>query len=314
MSDASGSIVIKPLTLHIGAEISGVDLSAPLDDATVKAINEAFLKWKVVFFRGQNLDHAQHVAFARQMGEPTIGHAVFGHVEGFPEIYSVAKFRTAQVHREARMERSWTGWHTDITAALNPPKASILRGVTIPPYGGDTLWTNLAVAYDGLSEPMRNFVDGLRGIHRFRPPAGATKNADYDESVRRREMESEHPLVRVHPETGERLLFVSPSFLKSIVGLKPRESELLLEMLWDHVVRTEYTVRFKWQEGDIAMWDNRSTAHLAPSDIFQSDFDRQLYRITLVGDVPVGVDGRSSVGIKGEKILDVATELATAAE
>ena len=313
MSSTNGSIEVTPLTLHIGAEISGVDLSQALDDDVRLAINDAFLKWKVVFFRDQNLDHAGHVAFARQMGDPTIGHAVFGHVEDYPEVYSVAKFRTAQTHRAAKMQRPWTGWHTDITAAHNPPKASILRGVTIPPYGGDTLWTNLAVAYQGLSETMRGFVDGLRGIHRFQAPVGAGTNAAYDESVRRRELESEHPIVRVHPETGERLLFVSPSFLKSIVGLTPRESQQVLEMLWDHVVRTEYTVRFKWQAGDIAMWDNRSTAHLAPSDIFESDFDRQLYRITLVGDVPVGIDGQPSVAMKGEQIGAVETELAAAA-
>ena len=313
MADLTRTIEVKPLALHIGAEISGVDLSRPLDAATRKAINDALLRWKVVFFRGQHLDHQGHVAFARQMGEPTIGHAVFGHIEDFPEIYSVAKFRTAQGDRGARPQRPWTGWHTDITAALNPPKASILRGVTIPPYGGDTFWTNLAVAYQGLSETMRGVVDGLRGVHRFQAPAGTAKSQAYDESVRRRELETEHPIVRVHPETGERVLYVSPSFLKTIVGLTARESEVMLDLLWEHVVRPEYTVRFKWEAGDIAMWDNRATSHLAPTDIFDSDFDRQLYRITLVGDVPVGVDGRPSVAIKGEPILAVETELTAAA-
>src|SRR6267142_1694746 len=283
MADLTRTIEVKPLALHIGAEISGVDLGRPLDVATRQAINDALLRWKVVFFRGQHLDHRGHVAFARQMGEPTIGHAVFGHIEDFPEIYSVAKVRTAQTYRGARPQRPWTGWHTDITAALNPPKASILRGVTIPPYGGDTFWTNLAVAYQGLSETMRGIVDGLRGVHRFQAPTGTAKSQAYDESVRRRELETEHPIVRVHPETGER------------------------------VVRPEYTVRFKWEAGDIAMWDNRATSHLAPTDIFDSDFDRQLYRITLVGDVPVGVDGRPSVAIKGEPILAVETELTAAA-
>ena len=303
-------VQVHPLTLHIGAEISGVDLNQPLSPADLAAINAALVKWKVIFFRGQNLEHAAHVAFARQMGEPTIGHAVFGHLDDYPEIYSVAKFRTAQGNRTLRMAKPWTGWHTDITAAINPPKASILRGVEIPPYGGDTLWTNLAAAYMGLSETMRGFLDGLRGIHYFEATKGT---AAYSERVQRREMESEHPLVTVHPETGERLLYVSPAFLKSIVGLSPRESELLLELLWEHVVRTEYTVRFKWQAGDIAMWDNRSTAHLAPTDIFESDYDRQLYRITLVGDIPVGVDGRQSVSLKGEPILSVETELSAAA-
>lgn len=310
MPQEPSGVVVTPLTINIGAEISGVDLSRPLSSAEVDDIRAAFLKWKVVFFRDQDLDHAGHVAFARQLGQPTIGHAVFGHVEGYPEVYSVAKHRTAQAHRTARMQRPWTGWHTDITAAHNPPMASILRGVTIPPYGGDTLWTDLAAAYRGLSETMRGFVDTLRGVHRFAPPAGAARNDAYDESVRRREMGTEHPIVRVHPETGERLLFVSPSFLKSIVGLSPRESEQVLELLWEQIVRTEYTVRFKWRAGDVAMWDNRATAHLAPTDIFESDFDRQLYRITLVGDVPVGVDGRPSVAIKGAPILAVEQERA----
>ncbi len=310
MSQPASAIEVTPQTLHIGAEISGVDLARPLAPEVRSAIWEAFLKWKVVFFRGQNLDHAQHVAFARQLGDPTIGHAVFGHVEGFPEVYSVAKHRVAQAYRDSKLQRPWTGWHTDITAAHNPPMASILRGVVIPPYGGDTMWTNLAAAYQGLSETMRGIVDGLHGVHRFELPMGAVGNAAYDEKVRRRQMETVHPIVRVHPETGERLLFVSPSFLKQIVGLTRTESERMLELLWEHVVRPEYTVRFKWQAGDIAMWDNRSTAHLAPSDIFETDFDRQLYRITLVGDVPVGVDGQPSVALKGAPILAVEQELA----
>ena len=304
---------MKPLALHIGAEISSVDLNRPLDVATRKSINDALLRWKVVFFRGQHLDHRGHVAFARQIGEPTIGHAVFGHIEDFPEIYSVAKFRTARPDRGARPQRPWTGWHTDITAALNPPKASILRGVTIPPYGGDTFWTNLVVAYQGLS-PRRCVASSTgcaASIGSRRPPV------PQEPGLRREHpppgVETEHPIVRVHPETGERVLFVSPSFLKTIVGLTARESEMMLDLLWEHVVRPEYTVRFKWEAGDIAMWDNRATSHLAPTDIFESDFDRQLYRITLVGDVPVGVDGRPSVAIKGEPILAVETELTAAA-
>lgn len=298
------------MTLHIGAEIRGLDLSKPITPEIAEAVNAALIKWKVIFFKGQNLSHAGQVSFARSMGEPTIGHAVFGHDPDYPEIYSVAKFRTAQTHRTAKMQRPWTGWHTDLTAAINPPKASILRGVTIPPYGGDTFWTNLAAAYEGLSETFRNFVDTLKGIHRFEPPAGAKMNSNYDESIRRRVMESEHPIVRIHPESGERILFVSPSFLKSISGLTPRESGQILELLWEHITRPEYTVRFKWEPGDIAMWDNRSTAHLAPTDIFESNYDRQLYRVTLVGDVPVGTDGKQSNSLQGQPILSVQDELA----
>src|SRR4051794_29489383 len=143
------AIEIVPLTLHIGAEIRGVDFTRPLPPDQLKEVRAAFLKWKVVFFRDQHLDHAQHVALARQFGEPTIGHAVFGHVENHPEIYSVAKNRTANENREAMMVTPWSGWHTDVTAAVNPPFASILRGVTIPPYGGGTILANPLSAYQG---------------------------------------------------------------------------------------------------------------------------------------------------------------------
>src|SRR3954454_756952 len=210
----NGAIEIVPLTLHIGAEIRGVDLTRPLPPDRLKEIRAAFLKWKVVFFRDQHLDHAQHVALARQFGEPTIGHAVFGHVEGYPEIYSVAKHRTANENREAIMVTPWSGWHADITAAVNPPMASILRGVTIPPYGGDTFWTNLVAGYTGLSETMRRFVDGLRGIHRYVPRENPKAGSVYNERVKLRALTSEHPLVTVHAETGERVLFVSPSYVK----------------------------------------------------------------------------------------------------
>jgi taurine dioxygenase len=150
---------------------------------------------------------------------------------------------------------------------------------------------------------MRTFVDGLRGVHRFAPPSGVNETPEYRELMRKRTLVSEHPIVRVHPETGERALFVSPSFLKSIVGLSARESEVLLEFLWEHIVRPEFTVRFRWEPGSVAFWDNRATAHLAPRDIFDSDFDRQFYRVTLVGDVPVGVDGKSSTPIEGDPIV-----------
>jgi alpha-ketoglutarate-dependent sulfate ester dioxygenase len=306
---SGASIEVVPLTLHIGAEIRGVDLKKPLPPEQLKEVREAFLKWKVVFFRGQFLDHAQHVAMARQFGEPTIGHAVFGNVEGYPEVYSVAKNRTANENRTAMEVTPWSGWHTDITAAVNPPHASILRGVTIPPYGGDTFWTNLVTVYQGLSPTMRGFVDGLRGIHKYVPRENPKPGGEYNERIKRRTLASEHPLVSVHPETGERVLFISPSYVKEIVGLTPRESRKILEMLWEHAMRPEYTVRFKWNEGDIAFWDNRSTSHLAPTDIFASDFDRQLYRITLVGQPLVGVDGKPSRSIEGLPILSAAEEL-----
>jgi taurine dioxygenase len=296
------AIEVLPVAGHIGAEIRGVDLRRALAPQDVKAIREALLKWKVIFFRDQPLSHEQHVAFTRQFGEPTVGHPVYGYVEDHPQIYSVGRNRLQSRHEGEQLIRPWTGWHTDVTAAVNPPAASILRGVVIPPYGGDTQWTNLVEAYAGLSPTLRGFVDTLRGIHQFTPPEGQSATEEFLRKNRARPLVSEHPLVRVHPVSGERALYVSPQFLQRVTGLKPRESRQLLDLLFEHVVRPEYTVRFRWEAGSIAFWDNYTTAHLAPRDIFALDFDRQLFRVTLKGEVPVGVDGRASTAIEGEPL------------
>ncbi len=300
------TIEVLPQSAHTGAEIRGADLSRPLPAEQVAEIRAALLQWKVVFFRDQPLSHEQHIAFAKQFGEPTVGHPVFGFVEDYPEIYSVGRDRKKARFAGPSVVRPWSGWHTDVTAAVNPPWASILRGVTIPPYAGDTQWTNLEVAYRELSEPLRGFVDGLRGLHRFAAPPGARSLALFDEKTQRRPLLTEHPLVRVHPETGEKSLLISPTFLQSIVGLAPRESQVLLELLFEHSVRPEFTVRFKWEPGSVAFWDNRATAHLAPQDIFATDFERQLYRLTLGGVSPVGPDGRESTALEGDPITSAA--------
>ena len=283
------------MSVFTGAEIFGVDLTRPLAPQSVQQIWAALLKWKVVFFRDQHIDHAQHVAFARQLGKPTVGHILYGHEDGFPEVYSVAKRRERHTHAEPEPVRPWSGWHTDLTTIINPPAASILRSVTVPPYGGDTQFTNLVQAYKALSPTMQKFLDGLRGIHGYGKVTGEALT-----QTKRKSFSSEHPIVRVHPETGERALYVSPAFLRVIVGLSARESQVLLEFLWEHMLRPEFVVRFRWNAGDIAMWDNRATAHLAPEDVFETSFDRQLYRVTLVGDVPVGIDGAESTPIVGD--------------
>ncbi len=304
-SPSFDSIDVSPLSIYIGAEIGGVDLTQPLPEEQVRDIRAALLKWRVVFFRGQHMNHAQHVAFARNFGELTPGHAVYGSDPDYPEIYSIAKHRTANSHQDQVLQRPWTGWHTDITAAINPPMASILRGDIVPPYGGDTQFTSLIEAYNALSAPMKKFVDELRGIHRNRPQEHVVQPKEYAEKISKNTLVSEHPLVRVHPETGERALYVGPSHLKSIVGLTPAESRGLLEILWEHIIQPKFTVRFKWEPGSVAFWDNRSVCHLAPRDILESDFERQSWRTTLVGDIPVGVDGRPSVSIEGDPILAI---------
>lgn len=299
---AAEHVIVEPMTIHIGALISGVDLTRPLSPDEVSTIRQALLHWKVVFFRDQHLDHRQHIEFARNFGELTPAHAVFGSNSEYPEIYPVSKNRTAFAARPAAT-RAWTDWHTDVTAAINPPFASILRGVVVPPYGGDTHWASMEAAFKALSPAMQEFLSGLRAVHRFKTASDDAQADDYNRMLERNPLEAEHPLVTVHPETGEKSLYTSQEFTSHIIGLKPRESDALLEFLWEHCIRAEFCVRFKWEPGSIAFWDNRSTQHQAIRDVYDSDFERELYRVTLNGSIPVGVDGRPSTRLSGESIV-----------
>ncbi|KUN41244.1 taurine dioxygenase [Streptomyces longwoodensis] len=305
----AAGISVTPAAGHIGADIEGVDLAGPLDDARVAAVRAAVLRWKVVFFRGQSLDHAGHVAFARRFGEPVVlprrGSAS---PAAFPEVETTADRlelggRFGMEHEEWLARRRHTllrGWHCDHGARVDPPAFTILRAETVPPYGGDTTWANLAAAYEGLSAPVRRFVDGLRAEHRlgvgYQPRPG---DDAYVRHLLERQVASVHPLVRVHPETGERVLFVNGYYVEQITDLSRPESRAVLDMLLEQVVRPEYTVRLRWQPGTVAFWDNRATVHLAPSDTAHLDFPRTMHRVMLAGDVPVGVDGRPAEPVVG---------------
>lgn len=280
-ANGAAGIEVKPVAGHIGAEITGVQLAKALDDAVVAEIRAALLRWKVVFFRGQDLDHASHVTFARRFGE-LITPKSRGRLspQEFPEVETTAD--RLQLAGRYGMERAeWLrrrnhsllrGWHCDNGARIDPPAATILRAETVPPYGGDTSWSNLAAAYAGLSEPVRNFVDGLRAEHRrgvgYQPGPGEDA---YARDLLDRQIASDHPLVRVHPETGERLLFVNGYYVEQILGVSRPESSRLLEMLLEQATRPEYTVRFRWEPGSVAFWDNRATIHLAPNDTAHLD-------------------------------------------
>ena len=301
---AAKHVIVKPMTIHIGAEISGIDLRQPLTADEVAAIQQALLDWKVIFFRDQHLDHRQHIEFARHFGDLTPAHVVFGSDSEFPEIYPVTKHRAAFAGRPLAT-RAWTDWHTDITAAINPPFGSILRAVVVPPYGGDTHWTNMATAFKALSPALQQFLCGLRAVHRFKPAQDDENAADYNAKVARNPLMAEHPLVVVHPETGEQSLYTSQEFTRNIVGLNTRESDVLLEFLWEHCVRAEFCVRFKWEPGSLAFWDNRSTQHQAIRDVYDSDFEREFYRVTLNGVIPLGVDGKPSQHLSGEPITAI---------
>ena len=304
-TSGSNSLIVSPVAGHIGADISGVDLREELDENTVAAIREALLRYKVIFFREQHIDHAQQIAFARRFGKLTPAHPhEDAPPEGFPEIFPIDSRRYQEKFGKRKVTYD-NGWHTDVTAVVNPPFASILRAEEVPSYGGDTQWTNLVAAYENLPEELRAFADTLRAKHSFGPISSPDSN--WGRKIAGNPLVAIHPLVRVHPETGERALYVSPTFTRfarEIIGFTPRQSERILELFWEEIAKSQYTVRFRWEPGSIAFWDNRSTAHLAPSDLDHLDNgDRVLYRVTLEGDVPVGPDGRPSELIAGKEFL-----------
>jgi alpha-ketoglutarate-dependent sulfate ester dioxygenase len=304
-STAVTDLDVRPVTGIIGAEVSGVDLRERLAPAVVDRIEEALVRWKVLFFRDQAITPDQQLVFARAFGEPTAAHPVHAGRADHPNIYSV---ETAQLRGSPRQRREpkpfapgpsvQTGWHTDITFVPNPAMGSILRGVVIPPTGGDTMWSNLVAAYEDLSEPIRGLIDGLHAVHRWRDYDGLTKREDHDPDAP--PPTAVHPVVRVHPVSGERALFVNPTFTRYIVGLTDRESAQILDLLYAQLARPEFTVRFRWEPDSIAFWDNRATAHVGPVDLATADFDRRVERITLVGDVPVGPDGFQSQALAGD--------------
>ena len=284
---------VRPIGGRIGAEVRGVTLSADLDDDAVAAINHALLEHKVLFFRGQShLDDAAQEAFAARFGE-TVAHPTV------PSLSSGSRLLELDSKHGTRAN----SWHTDVTFVDAYPKISILRAVVIPPYGGDTVWANTAAAYAHLPEPLRRLADTLWALHtNAYDYASSHVNADGEQLKRYREVftstvyETEHPVVRVHPETGERSLVLG-HFVQRLKGLSTTESAHLLQVFHDHVTRLENTVRWNWTQGDVAIWDNRATQHYAINDY--GDAHRVVRRATVHGDVPVSIDGKQSVVLRG---------------
>lgn len=300
------SLVIEPVTPTIGAEISGLDLSRPIDEDTAQAIQQALHDWRVVFFRDQHLTNDQLKAFGRAFGPLTPAHPVANGLEDHPEIWerAIDEYRTRRTTDTARPPgarppRDYKGWHIDITFVANPNRYSILYGVNIPPYGGDTLFANLIAAYQGLSPPIRQLIDGLQSVHQTSAYDAASREPRRD-GRSTGPFVSLHPLVRVHPETGEKLLFLNPGTTTHIVGLKERESDALIELLYQELIRPEYAVRFRWRPNSLVVWDNQAVAHAGPIDYAQFELPRVVRRITVAGDLPTGPDGFRSRPLEGE--------------
>lgn len=294
MSPRTSLDVVK-LGAHIGARIDGVRLADDLDESTVTAINDALLTHKVIFFRDQHdLDDDGQLAFAQRLGTTTAAH---------PTVLSRG---TRVLPIDSRYDKA-NSWHTDVTFVDRIPKASLLRAVALPEYGGTTVWANTRTAYEQLPPALRALTENLWAVHTNTYDYAADYDGRHEQvtdTVRahREEFEStyfetEHPVVRVHPETGERVLLLG-HFVKRFVGLGATESTALFGLLQARITKLENTVRWSWAPGDLAIWDNRATQHYAVSDY--DDQFRRLSRVTLAGDVPVDVQGRPSRVIAGD--------------
>ncbi|WP_192257621.1 TauD/TfdA dioxygenase family protein [Mesorhizobium caraganae] len=280
---------IVPLTGRVGAEIRNIRLSGDLPQQTVSAINQILLRHKVVFFRDQaHLDDVEQERFAHRLGD-LVPHPTQGPVKGTASILELDSSRGG-----GRADQ----WHTDVTFVDAYPKFSVLRGVVIPPAGGDTIWSNTAAAYQDLPEPLKLLADNLWAVHSnvydyaaVRPRASAAEKKHFEEVFTSTIYETEHPVVRVHPETGERTLLLG-NFVQRLIGLSKSDSARLYEVFQSYVTAPENTVRWRWKAGDVAIWDNRATQHYAVNDY--GDQHRVVRRATVDGDVPVSVDGRRS--------------------
>ena len=273
------AIDVEPLSPYLGAEILGLDLSSPLPPDVVAAVRHALNTHHVIFFRDQDLTPEAQTAFAAQFGEPTEGHPVEKPLPEHGQVLAVDAQRGDRA--------SW--WHTDVTFLDTPPMASILYMRELPEVGGDTMWSSLQDAYDGLSEPLRTLCDGLIALHHdewyaatVREEGGYTWNGERREKL----LPALHPVVRTHPENKRNGLFVNPHFTRLLIGLSPIESASFLDLLARHMTQPEYTVRFRWQRRSVAFWDNRATMHYALNDY--GDARRLGHRVTLRGDRPYG--------------------------
>jgi taurine dioxygenase len=286
---------VTPLSGAIGAEIRGIDLRSDLAPDTVAAIRQVWLERKVVFFPGQDLDPDQHKAFARLFGEPTEGHPVIPGIKDHPEVFEIdySTFATSNLYDtygDVATRTRGIHWHTDVTFVKRPPMASILRAVVVPESGGDTMFSNQQAAFEGLSPALQGFLETLTAVHdgtaQFKPAFDRNGGEGRWEGERITSLDPvEHPVVRTHPETGAKILFINPGFTSRIKELDRGESDALLAFLYEHSVRPEYTVRYHWHEGDLGFWDNRATQHAVAGDF--GDQPRVIQRVTLRGDQPV---------------------------
>ncbi|MET4048148.1 MULTISPECIES: TauD/TfdA family dioxygenase [unclassified Rhodococcus (in: high G+C Gram-positive bacteria)] len=273
---------LNPQTPTIGAEISGIRLGGNLTEEVLAELRRALLEWKVLFFRDQDITRAEHRAFAARWGELE-QHPFYKYTQPGQSDIDVATLA-----KDATAVGAENIWHNDVTWHRTPSFAAVLRAVEIPPVGGDTLWADMGAAYDLLPEDIKARIDHLEAEHDWLRSFGSGMPQDAIDMLRPQFPPVTHPVVRVIPETGRRVLFVNVAFTQRILGISADESNELLRMLYRHAMRPELQVRLRWQPNTIAFWDNRASQHYASSDYFPAR--RVMERISIVGDTPIGVD------------------------
>jgi len=277
-------LTVTPVSTVLGAEISGLDLREPLTPEVVAAIRAALLRHKVVFFRDQDISHADHVRFGRYFGDLE-GHPVTSHVPGFPEILHIEAADGMKLREEiVPLVRVANKWHTDVTFRATPSMGGVLRMRDMPPLGGDTLFADTAAIYRDLPQALKDKLADLTAEHDIIQSYGYRVDQAKRDELRAAYPLMVHPVIRTHPETGEKHLFVNKVFTTRILGLPEDEARTLLAELLDRVKTPEYQVRFRWTPNAIVFWDNRATQHYAILDYWPQE--RIVERVTIVGDAP----------------------------
>ena len=272
------SFNIKPFAPNLGAVITNVDLSNDINDAELKGIRDAFLKFQVLFFQSQSeISPENHIKLGRCFGDLHI-HPAAPKMKKYPQIFEINTDKNSKIANGAE------DFHSDVSCDIEPPLGTMLQLHILPECGGDTMFANMYMAYEALSNPMQKFLSDLKASHesehfyrgRYKTESNSESKTEYPSAI--------HPVIRTHPETGKKAIFVNKFFTTRILGLEPQESKFILDFLFSHIEKTEFQIRYRWNKNDMAFWDNRCTIHKALWDYFPNE--RKGRRVTIRGDIP----------------------------
>ena len=274
----NNSLNIKPFAPNLGAVITNVDLSNDINDAEFKCIRDAFHKFQVLFFQNQSeISPENHIKLGRCFGDLHI-HPAAPKMKNYPQIFEINTDKNSKIANGAE------DFHSDVSCDTEPPLGTMLQLHILPECGGDTMFANMYMAYEALSNPMQKFLSDLKASHesehfysgRYKTENNSESKTEYPSAI--------HPVIRTHPETGKKAIFVNKFFTKRILGLEPQESKFILDFLFSHIEKTEFQIRYRWNKNDMAFWDNRCTIHKALWDYFPHE--RKGRRVTIKGDIP----------------------------